>query len=110
VLRTTWSGSAWTAIAALGTPRAGAPVSDLQVDPTTATRIWATCSVLGGARVFRSDNGGTTWIDCTGSGLPTLPIHAGALDPANENRLWVAADLGVYQTLDAGRTWTVFSS
>jgi hypothetical protein len=110
VLRTTWTGSAWTAIAALGTPNPGVTVSDLQVDPNTSSRLWATCSAFGGARVFRSDDGGAHWTDCTGTGLPALPLNAVALDPGNANRLWVAADLGVYQSTNAGATWTDFSS
>ena len=109
VLRTAWSGSAWTAVAALGTPRSGAAVSDLQVDPNNAKIVWATYSAFGGARVHRSDDGGVHWADRTSS-LPGLPINAIALDPGNGNRAWVAADLGVYQTLDAGGTWASFSS
>ncbi len=109
VLRTTWNGSAWTAMTALTTPRSGALVSDIEVDPNTATRIWATYSAFGGGRVYRSDDGGATWTDHTAT-LPALPINAIALDPANASRAWVAADLGVFQTTDAGTTWTGFSS
>jgi hypothetical protein len=58
--------------------------------------------------VFRSDDGGSNWIDCT-AGLPALPITAVEVDTANSNRVWVAADLGVYQSLDAGGSWADFS-
>jgi hypothetical protein len=109
VVRTTWNGSAWTAMGALGTPRSGAVVSDVHVDPNTATRIWATYSAFGGGRVYRSDNGGTSWTDRTGA-LPGLPVNAIAIDPANADRAWVALDLGVFQTVDGGATWADFSS
>jgi hypothetical protein len=36
-------------------------------------------------------------------------MNAIDIDPGNANRAWVAADLGVYQTRDAGATWADFS-
>jgi photosystem II stability/assembly factor-like uncharacterized protein len=62
-----------------------------------------------GGRVYRSDNGGTSWINRT-AGLPNIPINSVVVDPANFKRVWVAADVGVYQTFDLGTTWTAFSS
>ena len=32
------------------------------------------------------------------------------IDPANFKRVWVAADVGVYQTVTMGTSWTPFSS
>lgn len=110
ILRTTWNGAAWTAPAALATPRAGAFVSDLLVDAGNANRIWATYSTRPpGGRVFRSDNGGTTWTDCS-AGLPNLPANGIEVDAGNGNRVWVALDLGVYQSFNAGASWADFSA
>ena len=109
IFRTTWNGTAWPALTALTTPRAGAYVSDLFVDPNNLNRMWATHTTLGNGRVFRSDDGGAAWIDRT-AGLPALPINAIDVDTRNANRAWVAADLGVYQTLDGGASWTNFSN
>jgi hypothetical protein len=85
-------------------------VSDIQVDPTTAARIWVTYSTVGGGRVYRSDDTGATWVDRTTATLPNLPITAIAVDPWNANRAWVSASLGVYQTLDGGASWSSFSA
>ena len=104
LFRVTWSGSAWGAMTALVTPRPGAYVSDLYVDLTNLNRIWATLRTVGGSRVFRSDDAGAHWLDRT-PGLPGLPVNAIAVDPANASRVWVAADLGVYESLDGGGTW-----
>lgn len=109
VFHTSWNGSAWSALTALTTPRAGAVVSDLFVDPANMSRIWVTYRTIGGARVVRSDDGGAAWTDCT-AGLPELPINAVEVDPANGARVWVAADLGVYQSLDDGASWSEFSN
>jgi photosystem II stability/assembly factor-like uncharacterized protein len=110
VLRTTWSGSAWSALTALTTPRSNAVVSDLLVDSANVSRIWATYATVGGGRVYRSDNGGSTWADRSTASLPALPINAIQVDPANANRAWVAADLGVYQTTDGGASWRDFAN
>jgi len=109
IFRTTWSGSAWSAPAALTTPRSNAVVSDIKVESNNAQRLWATDSTLGGGRVFRSDDSGSHWIDCS-AGLPALPMMTVELDNWNSNRVWVAADLGVYQSFDAGATWANFSA
>jgi len=97
LLRTTWNGSSWTALSVLATPRSGAATSDIKVDPSNANRIWVTYSPVGGGRVYRSDDGGSTFTDRTGT-LPNLPITAVEVDPWNGNRAWVSASLGVYQT------------
>jgi hypothetical protein len=110
VFRTQWNGASWPALTTLTTPRANAVVSDLFADPNNLSRLWATYRTIGGGRVFRSDNGGSSWLDRTTAALPGLPINAIEVDNANANRVWVAADLGVYQSLDGGASWSDFSS
>lgn len=108
IFRITWGGSSWSAAAELTSPR-GAYVSDLHVDARNPNRIWATYTTVGNGRVFRSDDGGNTWTDLS-AGLPNLPINAVEVDPGNANRVWVAADVGVYQSFNAGANWAAFAS
>lgn len=113
LFRLDWSGSAWGAATELTSPRlptatSGAWVSDIAVDPGNPNRIWVSYSTLGDGRLFRSDDGGSTWTDRT-AGLPALPINAIEIDPRNGSRVWVAADIGVYQSFDSGATWAAFS-
>jgi hypothetical protein len=35
-------------------------------------------------------------------------MNSVVIDPANYLRVWVAADVGVYETSDLGATWTSF--
>ena len=107
IYRVDWGGTSWT-VATITSPRA-AWVSDIAVDPSNALRVWTTSTVPGGGRVFRSDDGGFSYTDVS-AGLPGLPINAIEIDPTNGNRAWVAADLGVYETWDAGATWSAISS
>jgi hypothetical protein len=87
----------------------GAYISDLFVDPSNLNRIWATYRTIYGGRVFRSNDGGSTWLDCT-TWLPHLPVNAIEVDNENSNRIWVAMDIGVYESLDGGATWRNFSN
>jgi photosystem II stability/assembly factor-like uncharacterized protein len=59
--------------------------------------------------VCRSDDGGATWINCT-AGLPAIPKNTVVVDPANGNRVWVGADVGVYQSTNSGAAWSSFSA
>lgn len=106
---TRWNGTAWGALTALATPRANAWISDIHVDPTDQNRIWVTHTTPNGGRAWRSTDGGTTWGDRTAA-LPNLPLNAVEVHPGNRDRVWVAADLGVYQTVDGGASWQIFSS
>jgi hypothetical protein len=108
VSRSRWSGGSWAALTALTTPDS-AYVSDLVAEPGGGGRVWATLSRRGAGRVYRSDNGGTSWADRSGN-LPDLPVHAIAVDDANRERVWAAADLGVYQSWDGGGSWSDFSA
>jgi photosystem II stability/assembly factor-like uncharacterized protein len=108
IYRTDYAAGSWSAAAFVGQPRAGY-TSDICVDPGNANRLWVTYSYISGSHVFRSDDGGATWVDVSG-GLPTIPVNAIALDPANTDTAWIAADVGVYRTIDAGATWQSFSN
>lgn len=108
VLRTRFTTS-WSTLTAVTTPRPGAQVSDLYAEAGGTGRLIATTRATGGARVFVSDDGGVHWTNRTPA-LTRLPINAVAVDDRNRNRIWVAADLGVFQSLDGGATWSTFSA
>lgn len=109
ILRVNWTGTAWSKTVL--TSPAPKYISCIAVDPSNPQRLWVTSSqVPGGAgRVYRSDNGGTSWMNRT-AGLPGIAINSVVVDPANFKRLWVAADVGVYQSLDLGATWASMST
>jgi hypothetical protein len=109
VFHTGWNGVAWTALSVLATPRAGAYVSDLLVSASNLSRIWVTSTSTGGGRVFRSDDAGAHWTDCS-AGLPNLPVTALEIDSRNASRVWVSMDRGVSQSLNAGASWADFSN
>jgi photosystem II stability/assembly factor-like uncharacterized protein len=107
VLRLSWSGTSWSKVQ-LGSP-AARYISCIAVDPSNPQRFWLTLSQIGGGLVYRSENAGSSWVNCT-AGLPNIPFNSVVVDPANFKRVWVAADVGVYQSLDLGSNWTPFSN
>ena len=106
MVRLVWNGSSWTKTAL--TSPAPRYISCVRVDPDTPKRLWVTISQIGGGMVYRSDDTGLTWVNCS-SGLPAIPMNSVVVDPANGQRVWVAADVGVYQTMNLGAAWASFS-
>ena len=97
----------WGKPVKLAKPRDGW-TSDLLVDPNVPQRYWATYSTIPGS-VHRSDDGGTTWTNVTGN-LPAIPVNAIVSDPSEPDRVWVACDVGVFESRDAGATWSVYGT
>ena len=107
LIRVAWNDGTWSVV------RLTSPslrwVSAIALDPTNSRRIWVTLSQTGGGGVFRSDDAGITWVNCS-RGLPSIPFHSIVVDPGNFRRVWAAADVGVYQSNDLGASWTIFSA
>jgi hypothetical protein len=43
-----------------------------------------------------------------GNGIPSVPINAFAIDPANSNSLFAGTDIGVYHSTDGGANWSPY--
>jgi len=89
-------------------------VSALVCSPTDPGRYFAGAADGG---VWRTTDAGQTWAALT-VGLPTTSIGALALDPNDENMIYVGTGeanfanhsrygLGIYRSADGGETWTV---
>lgn len=87
----------------------GGRVSDIAIHPTNAQTAYVTRSVFGGAKLYRSTNGGGSW-SALGNGLPNVPANAVAIDPLNPTRVFVATDIGMYQSIDSGANFTAFNA
>ena len=104
--RTGWTNATVTALVS---PVNGF-ISDIVTPGTPDKVIWVSCSAIDVVgHVFRSPDGGTNWEDCTGN-MPVIPVNAIVVDPKNQERVFAATDHGVYQTQDAGKTWSDFSN
>ncbi len=45
-----------------------------------------------------------------GNAIPSIPINAFAIDPANSNNLFAGTDIGVYNSTDGGANWAPFGA
>ncbi len=84
-------------------------VTQIAIDPKTATTAYATFSGFSGftdqvGHVFMTNNGGASWTDISGN-LPNIPVNDIVVDPDVANTLYIATDIGVFMTSDNGGTW-----
>lgn len=102
------------------TPRAGV-VSSLVFDPTqtnadpnkrTAIATYSTFNAVGDTtpHVFKSIDGGQTWVGIDGmapNALPNIPVNTVVIDPTTSNtqRIFVGTDMGVFVTTNGGTSW-----
>jgi photosystem II stability/assembly factor-like uncharacterized protein len=71
--------------------------------------VLATVGNSGHSHVFRSDDGGLTWVDIDNGQLPDVPHHAVLIKPDEPNVVFIAGDGGVFMSRDQGVTWTHMS-
>ncbi len=90
-------------------PRPGY-VTSLTFDPTDSQIAYATYAEFGGPHVWKSTDGGETWIPMDGAettGLPDIPVHSLVVNPDNRQQLYLGTDLGVFTTRQGGNVWAV---
>ncbi|MEP7276405.1 MAG: hypothetical protein ABI812_08630, partial [Betaproteobacteria bacterium] len=88
-------------------------IAALAVGWNDANLVWIGCSAWGGPRVLRSTDGGATWTDCTGvlpsDQLPNMPVNSLVVDQNNPDVVYVATDVGLFRTQDAGASWHAYN-
>ncbi len=96
-------------------PRAGW-VSSISFDPSNSSNVYVTYSSFNSedgfdiGHVFKSADNGKTWTPIDGAGsqkLPDIPVHSLVVDPSDSKRLYIGTDLGIFVSLDAGKSWKV---
>jgi hypothetical protein len=96
-------------------------ISWVEYDPSNINNVWATISNFNGTpnaqgtsagHVFKSTNGGAIWTLADGTqtpgnvnAIPDIPAHSVAIDPNDNQRIYVGTDLGVFVSLDGGANW-----
>ena len=81
---------------------------------TSDNFLVATFSSYGVKHVFVSNNAGVSWTNIDGTpgsgGLPDVPVRWAVFDPQNNNRLFIATEVGVYSTDNANGANTVWAA
>lgn len=128
--KSTDGGASWFPInegitARVGTSGDGIPVFSLTVDPNNPDIIWVGTQFGGG--VFRSDNGGETWISKNNGIIEQgLTVRGFSIEPGNSDVVYLAGEISswewngstlfgigfdltrgtVYKTIDGGENWS----
>jgi photosystem II stability/assembly factor-like uncharacterized protein len=110
---TTNTGGTWTQIPSGLPPRW---VTMVQGDPQNSATFYVTFSGFSGfatgdtfGHVFSCSTASATCTDIS-SNLPNIPVNDIVIDPAGSNTLYLATDLGVFHSTNAGASWSTFSN
>ena len=85
-------------------------ISSLAWDPTNVNVAFATVSAFGVTNLFKSIDGGASWVASVGSGLtalPQIPALSVVVHPDYPGQVYVGTDLGVFTSVDGGASWYV---
>jgi len=80
------------------------PVNCIVIDPLDANIVYAGFGGWASGNLWRTTNGGTSWQNLTG--FPDAPVRSLARHPRDARRLYLATDLGIYESEDGGSTWS----
>ena len=112
IFKSTDGGEQWQQVQ-LPVPVPGSTlITSLVIDPATPSVVYAayTNSNMKSGGVFKSIDGGETWIVAR-TGLPdTIFVNALAIDPSAPTRIYAATDQGVFRSADGAATWTPINS
>lgn len=85
-------------------------ITEVAVDPYNENTVFVTVSGYRWAEyqphVLRSMDRGQSWEDISGN-LPEIPVNDIIIDPDLEEVYYIANDLGVWVTFDAGLNWDI---
>jgi hypothetical protein len=105
LFRTTDGGKSWNGTRLPFYERA----SSLEVHSTNPQTIWITLSgYTPGEKVYRSDNGGASWTNISGT-LPNLPVNTIERDK-NTGILYAGTDVGVFVRAPGMSDWQLFDT
>jgi hypothetical protein len=113
VWATTTGSSTLTDVTPSGSP--AAPVGRVLIDPvstSTAYICYGGFGITGGKHVYKTTNlagGSASWV-AIGTSLPDVPVNAIAVDPAQNNLVYLGTDIGVFASTDGGTTWASFNT
>ena len=83
----------------------GFTITRIKASPDDADRVFVTVANFGATHVFRSDDAGVNWTDVDNGALPDVPHHAIAISESQPDTLFVANDVGVFVSANAGSAW-----
>lgn len=91
-------------------PFPGGQISNVEVDPANANRVWVTYSgYSAGNKIFRSIDGGNTWTNVSGT-LPNVPIRCLVFDGSVGDKIYLGSEIGVFYKSSTMPDWEYYSN
>jgi len=97
-------GATWSANLA-GPDLPGVMITRIETHPANARDVYLSAANFGNSHVFRSTDGGVSWMDIDRGKLPDVPHHALLIRADAPAELYVSNDAGVFLTRNGGTTW-----
>lgn len=111
VSKTTNGGTSWSDVTAT-LPVSSASVKNIAVSDTDADKVWVVFSGYdAGTKVFKTEDGGSTWTDVFSATLPNLPINTIVYrNGSSTDEVYIGADIGVYVIDNTMTAWAPFKN
>jgi hypothetical protein len=80
----------------------------ITIDAFDHNVVYASFGGFTDRNVQRTDDGGVTWSDATGTGttgLPFAPVRDVEVDPTDSNVIWAGTEVGIFTSQNRGATW-----
>src|SRR2546423_7619677 len=108
IFKSTDGGGTWAQLVK-GLPE-GIVQANLAIAPSSPKRLFASVASMNGVNLYRSDDGGESWLPATTDTRPALRIGGGDLpvlrfDPKNPDIIY-SASIVTWKSTDGGKTWT----
>ena len=82
-------------------------ISDIHCSRTDSRKAWISFSTYGTKNLWVTTNLGESWTALWET-MPNVPVNAIETHPDDENVIFVATDVGVFVSFDAGRNWVPY--
>jgi hypothetical protein len=88
-------------------------ISGLTSHPTEPNTAFAIFSIFGRPKILVTKDLGNTWQDLSGfnsgeqstTGFPDVAVYSLFVFPNNTKRIWAGTEIGIFETLDEGKSW-----
>ena len=94
-------------------PLKNAQINDITVSDIDPNLIWVVFgNVENGVKVFRTNNGGTSWTNISGC-LPNIPVFTIVYQKGSNNKVYIGTQMGVYyhdDDMDSPDKWVKYGN
>ncbi|MCX6274299.1 MAG: T9SS type A sorting domain-containing protein [Bacteroidetes bacterium] len=108
IIRTT-NGTSWTDITG-PLPVGQAAITGIAISSVNPDVAWVTFSgYAAGQKVYQTDNGGTTWVNVSGT-LPNIPVNCIEYQDNSTDILYIGTDFGVFWKDGTMNDWLPYNT